>query len=71
MKVGDLVAWHGIGSDTPDRRDQRGIIVDGPHRGTSGVRPAVSYTVAWFDPEMAKETLRHLDFNLKVLSESR
>jgi len=70
MKIGDLVAGHGIGADTPYSRDQRGIIVDGPHKGTSGDQPAVSYTVAWFDPERGS-ILRHLDFNLEVLSESR
>ena len=68
MKIGDLVAWN---DPFAVAREQRGIIVGGPHKGTSGDQPAVSYTVAWFDPEMAQETMRHLDFNLEVLSASR
>ena len=68
MKIGDLVAFRRGCFEILE--EQRGIIVDGPHRGTSGDQPAVSYTVAWFDPERGS-ILRHLDFNLEVLSESR
>jgi hypothetical protein len=74
MKIGDLVAWHGIGSDTPYCRDRRGIIVDGPHKGTSGDKPAVAFTVAWFGPPAeGRDGIkgRHIDFNLEVLSENR
>ena len=68
MKIGDLVAFRRGCFEVLE--EQRGIIVDGPHRGTSGDQPAVAYTVAWFDPEHGN-ILRHLDFNLEVLSESR
>tara|TARA_R110002020_G_scaffold53430_1_gene149512 strand:- start:1063 stop:1269 length:207 start_codon:yes stop_codon:yes gene_type:complete len=68
MKIGDLVAFRGGWFE--GMREQRGIVVDGPHRGTSGDQPAVSYTVAWFGPGDGS-LLRHLDFNLKVLSENR
>ena len=74
MKIGDLVAWLGPGSVTPYCCDRRGIIVDGPHKGSSGDKPAVAFTVAWFGaPAEGRDGIegRHLDFNLEVLSASR
>ena len=67
MKVGDLVKWDGSKDYTAPRPDT-GIIVDGPREGTRGESPAISYAVAWFEPE---ETLWHHDDNLELISESR
>ena len=60
-RVGDLVR-------IPVEMDTTGIVVDGPREGTRGESPAISYAVAWFQPE---ETLWHHDDNLELISENR
>ena len=67
MKVGDLVQWNFDGTQK-DPGAHVGIIVDGPREGTRGESPAISYAVAWFEPE---ETLWHNKDNLELISENR
>ena len=69
MKIGDLVKWVQPGQrDLNKDNITTGIVVDGPREGTRGESPAISYAVAWFQPE---ETLWHHDDNLELISENR